>query len=508
MLTQLNLREDPSGKPIALGISANDWVKMLKGDQAKSTQRALDYLDGKQLRHVQHVLDDPSKGRKHWKKKGIIPRYRNITDMVVNRSAMLFKDALPVFSVYNGTSDTVNDRETKALAEEMWKVEFAEFLGNLDKVTRLVKTAVVLVQYDYEEQHLTFDILTRANCAVVVSPGKQEIQGLVYVVSSNTEMPVYRVMTKELIIDLVDINNNITVVDTATNPYGIVPACPFYDTSLPRSGFWIETDFDLVEINEAYNLALTDSEYSVSWQKIQTLFTNMRISSDRSQSVQTQMNPSLAGDTTPTAIVGGPGSVVEMDSQGVDGPFIEYKGPSTDLTALNDVVDGWVKSIAYDWAVRVKTEGAGSASSGFQLIVEEMDNLELRKQRQRMFENGFKRLFRNIKSIYSFVQPGMFSADSQLQVKFSAPFLPVDVMQEENVWSTRIAENRATEIDYFMAVNGMTKEEAELKFIEIATFNARKATIARDLMSAEQQNTVDPDGEDDDQTDDGDTGTE
>lgn len=481
MPTQTNLRNDPASKPIALGMSANQWVKLLSCDQAKATQKALDYLDGKQLKHVQCVLDDPAKGRRHWRKKGIIPRYRNITDMVVNRSAMLFKDSLPIFNVFTGENDTVNARETKFFQEQLWQIEFAEFLGNLDKVTRLVKTAVVLVQYDFEEQHLTLDILTRANCAVVVAPGKQEIQGLIYVVSTNKAMPMYRIITRETIIDLVDINNVITVSEINSNPYGVVPACPFYDTSIPRSGFWIETDFDLVEINEAYNLALTDSEYSVSWQKIQTLFTNMRISSDRSQSVQTQMNPTLAGDTTPAAIVGGPGSVVEMDSQGVDGPFIEYKGPTTDLTALDDVVNGWVKAIAYDWAVRVKVEGGGTASSGFQLIVEEMDNLDLRRQRQRMFENGFKRLFRNIKQVFGFVQPGAFNADSQIDVKFAEPFLPVDIKQQEEVWSQRISENRATEIDYFMHVNGLTKEEAELKFIEILSFNAKKVALARDL---------------------------
>jgi hypothetical protein len=95
----------------------------------------------------------------------------------------------------------------------------------------------------------------------------------------------------------------------------------------------------------------------------------------------------------------GPGSAVVLDSMGVDSPFVRYENPDIDIKPLNEVVDSWIKSFAGDWSVRIEVAGQGRAQSGFQLIVEESDNLDLRKQRQRMFESGFKRLYRVLAAV-------------------------------------------------------------------------------------------------------------
>jgi hypothetical protein len=177
-------------------------------------------------------------------------------------------------------------------------------------------------------------------------------------------------------------------------------------------------------------------------------------------------------------LIGGPSRVIQIDTMGVDAPFVEYKGPEVNLQPIDDMVNKWVADFAADWAVNVKDANGGAADSGFKLIVEEMPNLELRKKRQRMFEAGFKRLFQVIKAVMNTYNSGYFSEDAELFAQFSAPALPVDETVDENLWSRKIAEGRASRTDYFVAKFGMSRPEALAKIAEIdADRNAASAVV-------------------------------
>ena len=141
-------------------------------------------------------------------------------------------------------------------------------------------------------------------------------------------------------------------------------------------------------------------------------------------------------------------------------------------------MDSWIKGYAGDWSVKIEVAGQGRAQSGFQLVVEEADNLDLRKVRQRMFESGFKRLYKVLSTVFN-TATGVtaFPVESQCFVQFDDPVLPVDIQVQETVWSLRIAEGRATEIDYFKVVYGLSDDEAEQKFVDLVEFNKRKASL-------------------------------
>jgi hypothetical protein len=96
-----------------------------------------------------------------------------------------------------------------------------------------------------------------------------------------------------------------------------------------------------------------------------------------------------------------------------------------------------------------------------------MDNLELRKKRQRMFEQGFKRMYQMMALVMNTVHPGTFSENSEMFVTFTDPVLPVNQKDTEEVWDMRITSKRATRIDYFMQMYGMTRMQAEEKVLEI-----------------------------------------
>lgn len=470
---------------LANGMTAKEWVDLLKTDKAVDGIRSLRYFDGEQEPELIKVLNDPSKGRKKWRERGLIPRFRNITRNVVEKSGLLFKDQPPVMELYSPNSKTPNPTLTDKLHEELAKVEFTEFAINLDAVVRLMKTAMVLVQWSAEDAAFIFDILHRGNCEVVIDPTTRKIDSLIQATSAHKSIHTYRIWTKTTIIDLMELENSqLVVTNQQNNPYGVVPVAVFYDTNIPRSGFWVEQDKSLVNLNEMVNLHITDSEYSILWSKMSTLFTNVRPAQADASLTMVDPNDSSSGRSIyEIAGVGGPGQAIVLDTIGVEQPFVRYENPNIDIAPLDQVVTNWIQNYAGDWSVRIHSAGEAKASSGFQLVVEEMNNLDLRRSRQRMFENSFKRWYKIVARVFN-VSTGSnaFAEDDELFVHFAKPRLPVEEESQEVVWSMKIKEGRATEVDYLMVVEGLTREEAELKFLEIVAFNKRKQALLVDAQ--------------------------
>jgi hypothetical protein len=449
--------------------------------EAELTDKLLDYYDGEQVEHLIKIMNDPNKGRKEWQSKGIIPRTRNILKMVVDKSGLLFSDKAPSLEVYAGPN--VDENQSAKLQSFLEDLDWVEFFTNFDVVVRMLKTACILVQFDNESKKLYFSILNQQNSAVVMNKSRTAIDTLVYCTSGECEDDEdmeYRVYTVDLIQDIaVDAQGHERIIQSVPNPFGIIPLVAFHDTNTPRTDFWNEIPTDLLQINEMYNLHLTDSEYAASWAKVKTIVTNAKILADEAVTSTQEIYGSALPRQVPgggASTIGGPGRVIQIDdSQTTNGMVFDWKGPDVNLEPIDNMFNKWVADFAADWAVNVKDANGGVADSGFKLIVEEMPNLELRKKRARMFEAGFKRLFRVIRVVLNTYIPGVFSEDAELFAQFSAPSLPVDKTVEENLWSRKIAEGRASRVDYFMETKGMTRDEAIAKVTEIDNDNSAKA---------------------------------
>jgi hypothetical protein len=232
---------------------------------------------------------------------------------------------------------------------------------------------------------------------------------------------------------------------------------------------------DLVNINEMYNLHLTDCEFSLSWSKQPTLYTNCDIGGgDESSNELVQK----WGDRLPRLgntydeMVGGPSKVIKLDSSSVDSVFVEYKAPVFDIEGIDKVQQEWVKNVSFDWSVRMDIGGEGRANSGFQLIVEEIPNLELRKQRQKMFTMGFKKWYKTVSKVLNVVYgTERLPTESELFVDFNDPKLPVEHKENEEVWNIKISQGRASKVDYFMEEKGMSLEESLTKIEDIDKYN-------------------------------------
>ena len=469
-----------------LGYTLKQWVEMMDCTVAENVEQALEYYDGEQKECMEKLLSDPYKGRKNWKERGIIPRWRNITNMVVEKSGKLFKDCAPKVMVYNDYENTLNQSATDLFCQELYKANWLDFFNNLDSTTRLTKTTMTLVQYDPVDDSLAFELLHRANSAVVMDPTMKHITALIYKTSEQESIETYRIITQEEYIDLIEtedeISERVVISNRVPNPYGFVPVAVFHDTKKPRNGFWNKPGMDLITINELYNLHLTDSEYAISWSKLPTLFTNCSFSD-----TNTQLELAVAyGQKLPqwmqagSELIGGPSRVIQLDSNGVDNPFIEYKSPAIDIKPLDEVINNWLEQFGSDWSVKMINNygGQGKANSGFQLIVEEIPNRELRQQRAKMFEAGFKQLYLVIAQVLNIHNARtVLPIDADAYIEFAQFTIPVDPATEQAQWDLMIKGNRASIIDYLTEVKGLTVDEALIKAQEIKTYNQQFGTI-------------------------------
>ena len=486
-------------------------------NEACKMQKLVDYYEGDQTAYVIKMLDGAMYGkRKEWKHRGIIPRVRNVIKTIVEKSGLLFNKPPTLEIVVPGVStEPVVDPVFQEMLEN---ADWIEIMQNVDIYTRLCGSIVLLQQLSvpdglttkggqYRFDHtrgdqLLFNILHRGNCVVKMNDARTKISELGFVlgdmsldVDSSCGRPKkwqYCVWTPFEVMTI-DVNEDLdstsagegkveTILTREPNPYGAVPASFFYDTKKPRKGFWTRAAEDLISLQEIVNLSLTDTEFAIAFQKQKTLFiTGDLVSDDASgdqmiPAAQPGFSPGGATyndipfyQTRKQSFLGGLGSIVKLglDGGGTAGKA-EFVGPDTKIGEVDEVIKEYITAVANDWSVNLTYGGKGGASSGFQLIVEELDNLQLRDQRGQTMQAGLRRLYEVTKIIY----PGQLT-DGYLQAEFAPPSLPVNQAELESLWTVRIDNNRASIKDYFMDEKGMTAEEADLKIAEVLDYNAK-----------------------------------
>lgn len=478
-----------------------------KNQDAADCSKLWDYYEGEQLPWVKATLDGSGPGgygkRRDWTGRGFIPRFRNITKAIVDKSAKAFNNP-PTIDTYNALGEvTPNPILDQILTDSDW----LSFWQSAAAMVRLQKTVVIYCQkyipfeaktengiYKYNPmrgESLKMMVTHHGNSEVIVDPTGKYILEYAYLVDLDRDlMPEdctdehspqqYMVVTPDSIETWMNYNDKDVLVDTVVNPEGFVPAFLVHDTNKPVYDIWNHPGTDLGSLNELINLHLTDTEFAVAWQKQPTLFTNGTISPNTNA---VPMVPTvLPGHTNPgqmyqdiqylqnngVANVGGLGSIVQItaDDNNRD-PMIKYEGTNTRLEELNTVMHTIAEDVAHDWSVNVRMAGTGSANSGFQLVVEEMDGLDLMNKQNQFWQSAFKTFYRILQLIYPELPEGT------LFIEFPPATLPVNVQEQEAIWDMKIASGRASIVDYLMATQELTQDQAIAKAQEIMEFNQK-----------------------------------
>lgn len=421
------------------GYELSTIVGWLSTQETRNATLARNLYNGDQLSETQKYLDGKF-GIKEWRERGYNPFTHNITQDIIDKSGLLFADGVPTITVtkLSGKIDTTKSNDIfKFISYE----DMVEKFSHLDRHTRLLKSAGLVFGFDAEENTIVMD---------VIHAGNSHIQ---YNYKSKPDMLVRTITEEKIEVTTVD---TIYLIDTAThtpaivsmedNVFGIIPIAIFHDLAAPLyGGPYNRVDTGLVNFNLILNKQFTELSYSLEWIQKPTLF--------------------VSGARIPEGAIAGPGVIIELEA---DKPgelvTVEYKTPTVQVEAVQAILDAHIKQAASSYAVRIDEDNA-VVTSGFSLIVKENKNLELRKQRQRQFESGFSKAQKVIKSILAYV--GFDIGDAALTIGFPAPSLPINEMEQEQIWSIRIKEGRATVKDYLMEVQKLTSEEADKKLIEL-----------------------------------------
>lgn len=463
--------------------------------QAQAAQKLVDFYEGSQLQYVIRALDGNDNGygqRTEWRNRGFTPRVRNIVKPIVEKSATLFQKPAK-FEILPAGSTTAQPIIDSRFNEIMMLADAQEFMKSVDVYTRLLKATCVLQQkYVNGERDTTsgiyrFDatqgdemvpeLLHRGNSIVLMDRTRTHITELAFLTSGSwlSEEWSYRHITPAFIRDVLVIKGE-EQETIMPNPDGIVPATMFYDTGKPRAGVWPKIPEDLPSLQELINSHLTDMEFALANGKSQKLVLKNATVVDASRPVDAVARISETTDDgahrlMPAAkkadVIGGIGSVINLTSgkNSAVQPDANYIGPDVDLAGHAEVIRQMMSDVCSDWSVNMKAGGTASASSGFSLIVQEMDNLTLREQRAQSFQAGFRRFYEVTTTLYPELTHG------QLQVIFSDAALPVNKVEQQDLWEKRVASGFASVIDYLMQEEGLDEAEALRRADEIKTYN-------------------------------------
>ncbi len=479
----------------------------------------IDLFDGNQLKYVERALDGAMSGgkgaRNNWRDRGYVPRMQNIVRPIIEKGGMLFNDP-PKYEILPDTSSSAKPVVDDKFNEILVVADFQEFAsGALDPYTRLLG-AVCLLQQRYiptvvetEGGIYRFDstrgdalvpiLLHRGNCVIVMDNTRTHILELAYVTDGciDDDKWMYRRINAQEIVDVLvqplkqRVEDREVTISAITNPDGFVPASMFYDTAKPRAGVWPRISEDMINAQETLNAHLTDLKFAMDMGLASPLvLQDLEVEGAE----QAPNNISVIGENRVHAAATNP------EDQGLDlgiGSVLTLKSAKKAGTAGSayrleakvafkeqaDIIRQQLQDLASNWGVRMKNAGDANATSGFQLVVEEMDNLQLRDRRAKAFQAAFRRFYEITQVLYPELTAG------ELQVNFSEAKLPVNKAEELKLWTDKIANNLASHEDYFQQVEGLSLEEAIIRANEVRMRNL--AGNAPMILTMNQKGIID-----------------
>lgn len=308
------------------------------------------------------------------------------------------------------------------------------------------------------------------------------------------------------------------------NPYGVIPAVPFFNSD-PAHYYFLPVNEPLLYANHALNMRMTDLNHIV---KFQSFGVPVVKGVERSTSLR-QGRPvddfnQLKGGSAQASRFGGLGGLSGLGASGAYRSFdsgfgifrdgnadanalgislgpdtaiavgekgdFKFAHPGADITGLVKTIHSITDMVRINHGLRPKYEQS-LPSSGFSLLMEKIGVLENNKRRSRLFREREQQLFDIIKQLWNTHHnksgDKRFSEKAKLQVTYKEPEFPVDpkTRKEDLLMETKILESgnkhiiaklyphlSELEIDKLIAKCRKDKEEQLIFEAEIGTRTA------------------------------------
>lgn len=426
-------------------------LQQITKTNTESATVAIDYLEGDMKGHMEALM---ACQLDKWSQRGFIPLYENPTRILIERSAKSYKEPPKRSVTLNGA---VSEVLTASYNDLLATTELNFTTQDLDQRARLLTSAIILPQVaKTESEVITLTVLSRNNCAVYINPETREMEQLLYTagVSGANGGMMFHYWDKEVIIDIEDGNE----VGREENPYGIIPAAILNDTRPPlSSNLWRYPSWEqLIQFSDGVNLFNTEALFNARYGMVGSPITNMKI---------------------PDGFVRGIDTALELEGTIDEVPFFEYRTPTVNITSFLDWLNKFKEAIADEWGVNLKFAGGSIADSGFKLVVEEFENIELRQTRivaAKQFEQDLYQVF----AAMSVIHDWGLNTDGVGVADFKEPALPVNEQNDWIIAKEQIALGVITLEDYWLKKNpDLTAEQLAEKRVNYDRFRGLAGNV-------------------------------
>lgn len=234
-------------------------------------------------------------------------------------------------------------------------------------------------------------------------------------------------------------------------------------TNFPVEDYWVSGATDLVQSNQAININLNNLNYALHFQAFNYVYIS-GIDSDEAKKIK-------VSTTEATALP--------------EGSIMGNLDLNPKLTEMVESIKFHMAAIAKNYNVTMDWEMSGDPSSGFALLVKNIDLMEAREDDVRMAELEEQQIYQLIaKQQNAYKTPGTrLPMDKKLIVDFQEIDFPINQKEELDRWEWEFDHNISTPIDYIQSKEGLTQEEAEKRFEENKLKNSKYITPAQKAIN-------------------------
>lgn len=417
IFSRLNLQAD----------SADNWKRKVK------TAKRLDLYHDAQLHHLEIKLN-----KLFSDSSAMVKVCLNVVKKVINNLAQVYRES--PFRTIEGSD---SDKELYNGIIESMALDVK--LKQASRYVKLLKT--ILLRPVWRNERLDLDILT-GNILDVETGETPEILTKVlvtdYGVNDRIEEVEYSFWTPE-IWQRLDYRGQ--VIEEAANPYGVLPFLSVFDYPPPSSLFWLPGGDDLISLQEAINLKLTDLLYLLSTQSFGVGY--------------------IKGGQGGGSLKVDPGALVELQENGEVG----FANQQARIEEVVGAIDKIIK-----WACVSHGLSAGSMStdpqeaSGLSKLVDTRELSEMRSEDVGLWNLYEKRLFQLIRLVWNAHNPTkQLSESATLKVDFCDPKPETDPLSQASAWEKLLGMGVISQVDIALERNPdlQTREEALAYLIQV-----------------------------------------
>ena len=189
------------------------------------------------------------------------------------------------------------------------------------------------------------------------------------------------------------------------------------------------------------------------------------------------------GAQSPENLQVGPNTVIRMEvGTGSDfKPEFGYAQPGSDLNGsleyANAKLIGFLTSRGLDPDVVTTETQGGASNSGVQEFLRMMKHFKATKEDYSTYEHTEMKIFEIMKAWLNSApelldkkyHTGVMPEDSELMIQYAGPEMLQTEQEKVDVWQSKIDMGIASRIDALMAIEGLTRENAEERLEEIDT---------------------------------------